>query len=97
LLYDDTSEKLIIKGLLTKDGVENNVASVTPDFNEEYIEKLEKMNDLLKTEIDTKNIQIENLQTILNQQQQLLLYEQQKGTKLLEENKDTKKWWHWWK
>lgn len=93
LLYDDTSVKLIIKGLLVKD----DVTDVTPNSNEEYIEKLEEINEILKTELDTKNEQIENLQTILNQQQQLLLYEQQKNTKLLEENVDSKKWWQWWK
>jgi len=93
LLYDDTSIKLIIKGLLAKD----NETEVTLDSNEEYIEKLEEINEILKTELDTKNEQIENLQTILNQQQQLLLYEQKKNTKLLEENVDSKKWWQWWK
>jgi len=97
LLYDDTTVNTIIKGLIGKNDVTSNITSVTLDSNEEYIEKLEEINELLKKEIDTKNIQIENLQTILNQQQQLLLYEQQKSTKLLEENTDTKKWWHWWK
>lgn len=92
LLYDDASVKLIIKGLLTKD----SVTDVTPNSNEEYIEKLEEINEILKTELDTKNEQIENLQTILNQQQQLLLFEQQKNTKLLEENVASKKWWQWW-
>jgi len=55
LLYDDTSIKLIIKGLLAKD----NETEVTLDSNEEYIEKLEEINEILKTELDTKNEQIE--------------------------------------
>lgn len=78
LLYDDTSVSAIIKGL----SGDSDVSHVTPDdasdFKEEYIIKLESMNEFLKTELDDKNNQIQSLQTILSQQQQLLLYKQQK-------------------
>ncbi len=94
LLYDDTSVKLIVKGLSEKTDVTPNDTS---DFKEDYVIKLEEMNVFLKKEIEDKNNQIESLQTILNQQQQLLLYEQQKNTKLLEENIENKRWWQWWK
>ena len=100
LLYDDTTVNLIVKGLLAKSDVSEDVTpdtSDSTDFKEEYIKKIEEINEFLQNEVDDKNKQIENLQTILNQQQQLLLYEQQKNTKLLEENIDSKKWWQWWK
>ncbi|MBC9708629.1 MAG: hypothetical protein H9W80_05190 [Enterococcus sp.] len=78
MLYDDTSVSAIIKGL----SGDSDVSHVTPDdasdFKEEYIIKLESMNEFLKTELDDKNNQIQSLQTILSQQQQLLLYKQQK-------------------
>lgn len=97
LLYDDTSVKLILKGLSDITNVTDVTPNDTSDFNEDYVIKLEEMNVFLKKEIEDKNNQIESLQTILNQQQQLLLYEQQKNTKLLEENIENKRWWQWWK
>jgi len=97
LLFDDTTVKIILKGLSHKLDTSLDVTSVASDFKEDYIIKLEEMNVFLKKEIKDKNNQIESLQTILNQQQKLLRYEQQKNTKLLEENVDSKKWWQWWK
>ena len=60
--------------------------------------------EIMKSEIEIKNKQIDELTEMnkalnvtLQQQQQLLLYEQQKNTKLLEENIENKRWWQWWK
>jgi len=104
LLYDDAVVSLVIKGLSNEKTITTATDFVAVDFKDEYIKNIEEINNFLQKEIEDKNKQlgakdeqIENLQTILNQQQQLLLYEQQKNTKLLEENIDTKKWWQWWK
>lgn len=107
-LYDMNAFQVIKEGLKDK-------AVISSDNNNEFTEnknneKNFNINDtdmiieIMKSEIEIKNKQIEELTEInktlnvtLQQQQQLLLYEQQKSTKLLEENTDTKKWWHWWK
>ena len=107
-LYDTKAFETISEGL--KDNHLNS-----DEFKNEFNEKIKKeerynTNDIdmifeiMKSEIEIKNKQIEELTEMnktlnvtLQQQQQLLLYEQQKNTKLLEENIDQKKWWHWWK
>lgn len=104
LLYDDAVVNLVIKGLSKDDEQETKTNDVTANFKYDYIKNLENSNNFLQKEIIDKNkqliakdVQIESLQKILNQQQQLLLYEQQKNTKLLEENIENKRWWQWWK
>ncbi|MGX4685280.1 helix-turn-helix domain-containing protein (plasmid) [Vagococcus sp. JNUCC 83] len=107
-LYDMNAFEQIKEGLKDK-------SVISSDNNNEITENKEnkeslKTNDsdmiieIMKSEIEIKNKQIEELTEMnktlnvtLQQQQQLLLYEQQKNTKLLEENVDSKKWWQWWK
>ena len=103
-LYDTKAFETISEGL--KDNCLNS-----SEFNEK-IKKEEPYNtndidmifEIMKSEIEIKNKQIEELTEMnktlnvtLQQQQQLLLYEQQKNTKLLEENIENKRWWQWWK
>ncbi|WP_399285395.1 helix-turn-helix domain-containing protein [Vagococcus fluvialis] len=107
-LYDTKAFETISEGL--KDNSLNS-----DEFKNDFTEKIEKeerdnINDnimnfeFMKSEIEFKNNQIEELTEMnkalnvtLQQQQQLLLYEQQKNTKLLEESIENKKWWQWWK
>ncbi|MFI4089560.1 hypothetical protein VBG38_13500, partial [Vagococcus fluvialis] len=96
------------------EGLKDNSLN-SDEFKNDFTEKIEKeerdnINDnimnfeFMKSEIEFKNNQIEELTEMnkalnvtLQQQQQLLLYEQQKNTKLLEESIENKKWWQWWK
>jgi len=110
-LYDMNAFEQIKEGLKDKSVIssDNNNEITENKENKENKESL-KTNDsdmiieIMKSEIEIKNKQIEELTEMnktlnvtLQQQQQLLLYEQQKNTKLLEENVDSKKWWQWWK
>lgn len=59
--------------------------------------------EILKSEIENKNQQIDDLTEInkslsksLQQQQTLLLNEQQKNANLIEKNSRKKKWYKWW-
>ncbi|MGX6967300.1 helix-turn-helix domain-containing protein [Vagococcus teuberi] len=107
-LYDMNTFQTIKEGLKDK-------LIISSDNNDEIIENKneDKSNhikdnnviiEIMKSEIEIKNKQIDeltemnkSLNVTLQQQQQLLLYEQQKNTKLLEENVNSKKWWQWWK
>ncbi len=107
-LYDNKAFEKIKKGLEDKILISNE----TINENTENIKKEEpyEINDkdmiieILKSEIEMKNTQIDdltemnkNLNVTLQQQQSLLLNEQKKNNKLIEENIDTKRWWKWWK
>lgn len=107
-LYDSKAFRLISDGLKDKSMISNETIVDNTD-NIDY-EKDDTVNDIemiiefLKSEIEIKNSQIEelteinkNLTVTLQQQQSLLLNEQQRNTKLIEENIDKKKWWKWWK
>ncbi|WNF91651.1 helix-turn-helix domain-containing protein [Vagococcus fluvialis] len=107
-LYDMTAFEQIKEGLKDK-------SVISSDNNDEITENKKNKKSLntndnnmiieiMKSEIEIKNKQIEELTEMnkalnvtLQQQQQLLLYEQQKNTKLLEENIENKRWWQWWK
>ena len=107
-LYDMTAFQTIKDGLKDKSVIlsDNNV-EITENKNEEeslQINDSDVIIEIMKSEIEIKNKQIDELTEMnkalnvtLQQQQQLLLYEQQKNTKLLEENIENKRWWQWWK
>ena len=107
-LYDMTAFQTIKEGLKDKLVISSdNNDEITENKNEEeslHINNNDVIIDIMKSEIEIKNKQIDELTEMnkvlnvtLQQQQQLLLYEQQKNTKLLEENIENKKWWQWWK
>ena len=107
-LYDMTAfqtnkECLKDKSVISSD---NNIEITENKNEEEYLQINDNdvIIEIMKSEIEIKNKQIDELTEMnkalnvtLQQQQQLLLYEQQKNTKLLEENIENKKWWQWWK
>ena len=107
-LYDMTAFQTIKEVLKDKSVIssDNNI-EITENKNEEeplQINDNDVIIEIMKSEIEIKNKQIDELTEInkalnvtLQQQQQLLLYEQQKNTKLLEENIENKRWWQWWK
>lgn len=102
-LYDMDAFTKISEGLKSKKVISDEITS---DNNEEEgfnIKDSVMIFDIMKSEIEIKNKQIDELTELnkalnvtLQQQQQLLLYEQQKNTKLLEENVERKSWWKWW-
>lgn len=111
-LYDMTAFQTIKEGLEEKSVIssDNNIEITENKNDEESFENNDSdvINDviieIMKSEIEIKNKQIDELTEMnkalnvaLQQQQQLLLYEQQKTTKLLEENIENKRWWQWWK
>lgn len=107
-LYDMTAFEQIKKGLKDKSLISsdnNNEINENKKNNESLnTNDSDMIIEIMKSEIEIKNKQIEELTEMnktlnvtLQQQQQLLLYEQQKNTKLLEENIENKKWWQWWK
>ncbi|SLM86959.1 hypothetical protein [Vagococcus fluvialis] len=107
-LYDMTAFEQIKEGLKDKSVIssDNNNDITENKKNEESLNTNDNsmIIEIMKSEIEIKNKQIEELTEMnkalnvtLQQQQQLLLFEQQKNTKLLEENIDHKKWWQWWK
>ena len=56
LLYDDTSVKLILKGLSDITNVTDVTPNDTSDFNEDYVIKLEEMNVFKKKKLKIKII-----------------------------------------
>lgn len=107
-LYDMTAFQTISEGLKDKIVISSdNNNEITENKNDEESHNINDNDvviDIMKSEIEIKNKQIEELTEMnialnvtLQQQQQLLLYEQQKNIKLLEENVKSKKWWQWWK
>jgi len=107
-LYDMTAFHTIKEGLKDKSVISSdNKNEITENKSEEellHINDNDVVIEIMKSEIEIKNKQIDELTEMnkalnvtLQQQQQLLLYEQQKNTKLLEENIENKRWWQWWK
>ena len=118
--YDTKAFQTISKGLSreikTNDETNDNHIETkdnhieTKDTNKDQKSCNNNDNDLIieimRNEIETKNEQIRELNSInkeltvaLHQQQQLLLYEQQKTTQLLEQTQKEpeSKWWQFWK
>jgi len=107
-LYDMTAFQTIYEGLKEKSIIssDDNIEITENNDNDESFNNKDNsmIFEIMKSEIEIKNKQIDELTEMnktlnvtLQQQQQLLLYEQQKNTKLLEDNIENKRWWQWWK
>lgn len=106
-LYDVTAFQKISDGLKDKKLISNeNNNEITDNKKKEEPHDVEVQSmtiEILKSEIDNKNKQIDDLTEInkslsksLQQQQTLLLNEQQKNANLIEKNSRKKKWYKWW-
>lgn len=89
MYYDEISQRLIKREFATNKSSNSDSKS---DFNDVIIDTLLSQFSMLKDELDSKNIQIAEMQKLLDQEQQLRMAEHQRVLQL-EEKKEKKSWW----
>lgn len=90
--YDEAAQMQIKKAFAAKSTSKRSTSKSTSKVHHEALnEALLDTIDMLKNELKTKNEQIENLHTLLDQEQKLRLVAEEKILKIEEKKEETKK------